>query len=62
MVSVGDPRFRDIKEGGQCDGSVNTDLRFTSQVFVVPHTLVQPAKCRVCLCKSVVDIPVNPRI
>ena len=47
MVPVGDPRFRAIKEGGQDDGSVNTDLRFDSQVFVVPHTLVQPAKCTV---------------
>ena len=28
----------------------------------VPHTIVQPAKCTVCLCKSVVDLPVNPRI
>ena len=62
VVPVSDPRFRAIKEGGQYDGSKNTDLHFDSQVFVVPHTLVQPAKCTVCLCKFVVDLPVNFRI
>ena len=62
MVPVGDKRFRAIKEGGQYDGSINTDLRFDSQVLVSPHTLLQPAKYTVCLCKSVVDLPVNFRI
>ena len=30
VVQVGDPRFRAIEEGGQYDGSVDTDLRFGS--------------------------------
>lgn len=54
--------LRAVQKGGENYGSVNTDLGFAFQVFVVPHPFVESAKGTVSLCKSVVDFPINSGI
>ena len=54
MAGIDDQGLRAEKKSGENDSSIDTDLCFTFQTFVLPHWFVLSTKGEVGLCKSIV--------